>query len=74
MIYIENEEPYTDDEEKLAESIVDETLAPLRRVVSPEVLDALREEMVDELLATRAGRCALESARVERVRRRATLN
>lgn len=51
-----SEEPYTDAEEKLAESLVDEAMEKYAKFFTPEQHDEVREYMVDMLLATKEGR------------------
>lgn len=65
MLNIEDDEPHTDEEEQLAEELVEIALAKYLPALPDALANVLREQLVDELLATRAGKRALEKAMAE---------
>ena len=69
--------PYTEEEERVAESLVDEAIRGFDQAVPAPELAEIRDAMVDELLCTSYGRAklrpflkpptVLESAELERI-------
>jgi hypothetical protein len=59
-----SDEPYTEEDEKLAESLVDEAMTRFRPLLTEEQQDEIREYLVDMLLATKSGRRKLALVKV----------
>lgn len=61
--HVAEQSPYSEEDERIAYALVEEALAPFRKLTSGKRLEEVREQMVDELLATENGRAKIRTAK-----------